>query len=216
MTCKKLILNGDILDAWKIKQNKWMWNKQHTDVVKAILKHAKNGTEVIYVTGNHDEFVRPYIEDSATFGRIEVMNKHEHIGLNGKRYLVVHGDMFDGIGTIAPWLALLGDKAYDLILRVNAHFNWVRRQFGFGYWSLSKYLKHKVKGAVDFIFKFEINLAEYARKNGYDGVICGHIHHAEIKDIEGIAYMNSGDWVESCTALVEHLDGSWEVIYRSE
>lgn len=215
ITFKKLVLNGDIIDAWRIKQNKWVWFPTHTKVVKSILKHAKNGAEVIYITGNHDEFIRPYIEVSMTLGFIEIMNKYEYIGIDGKRYLVIHGDLFDGIGTIAPWLATLGDKAYDVILRINAHFNWCRRCFGFGYWSLSKYLKHKVKGAVDFIFKFENNLAAYAKKNGYDGVICGHIHHAEIRDIDGITYMNSGDWVESCSALVEHTDGTWEIVYRT-
>lgn len=215
-TCKKLILNGDILDAWKIKQNKWIWYPSHTKVIKSVLKHAKHDTEVIYVTGNHDEFIRPFIEGVLQFGEIKIMNKSEYIGIDGKRYLIIHGDLFDGIGSVAPWLGHLGDKAYDIILRINAHFNWWRRKFGFGYWSLSKYLKHKVKGAVDFIFKFEINLAEYAKKNGYDGVICGHIHHAEIKEINGIIYMNSGDWVESRSALVEHLDGRWEIVYGKE
>jgi UDP-2,3-diacylglucosamine pyrophosphatase LpxH len=212
-TFKKLTLNGDILDAWRIKQNKWVWFPSHTKVVKSILKHAKHGTEVEYITGNHDEFIRPYIENSMNFGHIKVLNKSEHIGIDGKRYLVIHGDIFDGIGSIAPWLAMLGDTAYDITLRINAYFNWIRRQFGFGYWSLSKYLKSQVKGAVDFMFKFETNLAEYAKKNGYDGVICGHIHHAEIKIIDGIIYMNSGDWVESRSALIENHDGTWEIVY---
>lgn len=215
-TCNTLILNGDILDAWRIKQNKWVWYPSHTKVVRSVLKHSKNNTEVIYVTGNHDEFIRPFIDGSLQFGDIKIMNKLDYIGINGKRYLVIHGDIFDGIGSVAPWLALLGDKAYDVALRINAHYNWWRRKFGFGYWSLSKYLKYKVKGAVDFIFKFEVNLAEYAKKNGYDGVICGHIHHAEIRKIEDILYMNSGDWVESRTALVEHLDGRWEVVVCKE
>ena len=215
-TCKKLFLNGDILDAWRIRQNKWVWYPSHTKVVKSVLKHAKHGTEVTYVTGNHDEFIRPYIEGVLQFGDIKIVNKAEYFGIDGKRYLVIHGDIFDGIGTVAPWLAHLGDKSYDVILRINAHFNWWRRKLGFGYWSLSKYLKHQVKGAVDFIFKFEINLAEYAKKNGYDGVICGHIHHAEIKEIDGIVYMNSGDWVESRSALVEHTNGTWEIVYGKE
>jgi UDP-2,3-diacylglucosamine pyrophosphatase LpxH len=120
--------------------------------------------------------------------------------------------LFDGITRLAPWIAFLGDKAYDVILSLNSKFNWIRHRFGFGYFSLSKYLKHKVKKAVDFIFKFEENLAAYCKKRGYDGVICGHIHHAEIKEINGVAYMNDGDWVESCTALVEHHDGRWEII----
>jgi UDP-2,3-diacylglucosamine pyrophosphatase LpxH len=212
-TCETLILNGDIIDAWRIKQNKWTWYPSHTRAVKAILKHAKNGVEVIYVLGNHDEFLRPYVEHNTNFGLVEITNKYDFVGIDSKKYLCMHGDLFDGIGSVAPWLAHLGDKAYDVILRVNAYFNWGRRQFGFGYWSLSKFLKHQVKGAVDFIFKFENNLAEYARKNHYEGVICGHIHHAEIKDIEGIRYMNSGDWVESRSALIEHTNGTWEVMF---
>ena len=120
--------------------------------------------------------------------------------------------MFDGITRLAPWLSFLGDKAYDFILSLNNKFNWIRRRMGFGYFSLSKYLKHRVKKAVDFIFKFEENLAKYCKKRGFDGVICGHIHHAEIKEIDGVTYINDGDWVESCTALVEHHDGVWEIV----
>ena len=146
------------------------------------------------------------------FGRIEIHNQYEHVGVDGKRYLVTHGDLFDGITRLAPWLAFLGDKAYDVILSINSKYNWIRHRFGFGYFSLSKYLKHRVKKAVDFIFQFEKNLAEYCKKRGFDGVICGHIHHAEIKEIDGIIYMNDGDWVESLTALVEHVDGRWEIV----
>jgi UDP-2,3-diacylglucosamine pyrophosphatase LpxH len=147
-----------------------------------------------------------------SFGLIEIHNQTEHIGADGKHYLVVHGDLFDGITRLAPWIAFLGDKAYDVILSFNSRFNWVRYRMGFGYFSLSQYLKTKVKKAVDFIFHFEKNLAAYCKKRGYDGVICGHIHHAEIKYIDGVRYMNDGDWVESCTALVEHWDGRWEII----
>jgi UDP-2,3-diacylglucosamine pyrophosphatase LpxH len=147
-----------------------------------------------------------------SFGLVEIHNQIEHIGADGKHYLVTHGDLFDGITRLAPWLSFLGDKAYDIILGLNSRFNWVRHRLGFGYFSLSRYLKHRVKKAVDFIFQFEKNLAVYCKKRGFDGVICGHIHHAEIKDINGIIYMNDGDWVESCTALVEHHDGRWEII----
>jgi UDP-2,3-diacylglucosamine pyrophosphatase LpxH len=147
-----------------------------------------------------------------SFGLVEIHNQIEHIGADGKHYLVIHGDLFDGITRLAPWLAFLGDKAYDVILSLNSKFNWIRHRFGFGYFSISKYLKHRVKKAVDFMFKFEHNLAAYCKKRGFDGVICGHIHHAEIKDIDGIIYMNDGDWVESCTALVEHWDSHWEII----
>jgi UDP-2,3-diacylglucosamine pyrophosphatase LpxH len=147
-----------------------------------------------------------------SFGQIEIVNQTEHIGADGKHYLVTHGDLFDGITRLAPWIAFLGDRAYDLVLTVNNRFNWIRRRMGFGYWSLSRYLKHRVKKAVDFIFEFERNLATYCRKKGYDGVICGHIHHAEIKLIDNIWYSNTGDWVESCTALCETHDGDWIII----
>ena len=166
----------------------------------------------MYVAGNHDEFLRPFIQYDIGFGMIEVTNQAEHIGVDGRHYLVVHGDLFDGITRLAPWLAMLGDRAYDFILRLNTGINWIRHRFGFGYFSLSLFLKHRVKKAVDFIFHFEHNLAQYCKKRGFDGVICGHIHHAEIKEIDGVTYMNDGDWVESCTALVEHHNGRWEIV----
>ena len=211
-TCDTLYLVGDIIDAWKIQQNKWRWKQSHTNVVRRVLGHAKRGTRVVFIAGNHDEFLRPMIPYGFNFGLIEIHNQTEHIGADGKHYLVTHGDLFDGITRLAPWIAFLGDKAYDIILTLNNKFNWIRRRMGFGYFSLSKYLKYKVKKAVDFIFKFEENLANYCKKRGFDGVICGHIHHAEIKEINGVTYMNDGDWVESCTALVEHWDGRWEII----
>jgi UDP-2,3-diacylglucosamine pyrophosphatase LpxH len=203
---------GDIIDAWKIQQNKWRWKQSHTNVVRRILGHAKRGTRVVFIAGNHDEFLRPMIPYGFSFGLIEIQNQTEHIGVDGKRYLVTHGDLFDGITRLAPWLAFLGDKLYDLVLDWNSKFNWVRHKLGFGYWSLSQFLKHRVKKAADFMFQFEKNLAAYCKKRGFDGVICGHIHHAEIKDIDGVKYMNDGDWVESCTALVEHHDGRWEIV----
>ena len=211
-SCDTLYLVGDIIDAWKIQQNKWRWKQSHTNVVRRVLGHAKRGTRVVFIAGNHDEFLRPMIPYGFNFGLIEIHNQIEHIGADGKHYLVTHGDLFDGITRLAPWIAFLGDKAYDIVLTLNNKFNWIRRRMGFGYFSLSKYLKHKVKKAVDFIFKFEENLANYCKKRGFDGVICGHIHHAEIKEINGVAYMNDGDWVESCTALVEHHNGKWEII----
>lgn len=211
-TCHTLYLVGDIIDAWKIKQNKWRWKQSHTNVIRRILGHAKRDTRVVYVLGNHDEFLRPFLQYNLNFGMVELHNQIEHIGADGKHYLVTHGDLFDGITRLAPWLSILGDKAYDFILGLNSRFNWLRHRFGFGYWSLSLYLKGRVKKAVDFIFQFEKNLAQYCKKRGFDGVICGHIHHAEIKEIDGVIYMNDGDWVESMTALVEHHDGKWEII----
>jgi UDP-2,3-diacylglucosamine pyrophosphatase LpxH len=211
-SCDTLYLIGDIIDAWRIQQNKWRWKQSHTNVVRRVLGHAKRGTRVVYIAGNHDEFLRPMIPYGFSFGLIEIHNQIEHIGADGKHYLVVHGDLFDGITRLAPWLGFLGDKLYDFVLNLNSKFNWLRHKMGFGYWSLSKYLKHRVKKAVDFMFQFEKNLAGYCKKRGFDGVICGHIHHAEIKEIDGVTYMNDGDWVESCTALVEHWDGHWEIV----
>jgi UDP-2,3-diacylglucosamine pyrophosphatase LpxH len=211
-TCETLYLVGDIIDAWKIQQNRWRWKQSHTNVIRRVMGHAKRGTRVIYVAGNHDEFLRPLIPLGIGFGLIEVVNQAEHIGVDGKHYLVTHGDLFDGITRLAPWLAFLGDKLYDFVLNLNSQFNAVRRRLRLGYWSLSKYLKYKVKKASDFLFQFERNLAAYCKKRGYDGVICGHIHHAEIKLIDGVIYMNDGDWVESMTALVEHHSGAWEIV----
>jgi len=211
-TCETLYLVGDIIDAWKIQQNKLKWKESHTKVVRRILGFAKQGTDVIYVAGNHDEFLRPMIPYGVSFGRIKICNQITHVGLDGNKYLVIHGDLFDGITRLAPWIGFLGDKAYDFILDINSRFNWIRHRLGFGYWSLSKFLKHRVKKAVDFIFKFEYTISTYAKKRNFQGVICGHIHTAEIKTINDIAYMNTGDWVESCTALVEHYDGTWEIV----
>ena len=211
-TCETLYLVGDIIDVWKITQNKWRWKQSHSNAIRRILGHAKRGTRVVYVAGNHDEFLRPLIQYGFSFGRVEIVNQCEHIGRDGKHYLVTHGDLFDGITKLAPWLVFLGDKAYDFVLKLNSGFNSIRHRLGFGYWSLSRFLKHKVKTSANFIFQFERNLAAYCRKRGFDGVICGHIHHAEIRDIDGITYMNDGDWVESMTALVEHHSGKWEII----
>lgn len=211
-SCETLYLVGDILDGWRIQQNKWHWKQSHTNVIRRILGHAKRGTKVIYIAGNHDEFLRPLLPYKINFGNIKIVNQTEHIGVDGKRYLVIHGDMFDGITKLAPWLAFMGDKAYDFVLTLNSKFNWIRHKMGFGYWSLSGFLKNKVKKAVDFIFEFETNLVTYCKKRGFDGVIAGHVHHAEIKEIDGIVYMNDGDWVESMTALVEHHDGRWEIV----
>jgi UDP-2,3-diacylglucosamine pyrophosphatase LpxH len=211
-TCETLYLVGDIIDGWKVAQNKWRWKQSHTNVIRRVLGHAKRGTRVIYVAGNHDEFLRPLIPYGIGFGMVEVVNQAEHIGLDGRHYLVTHGDLFDGITRITPWLSFLGDRLYDFVLNLNSRFNWIRHRLGFGYWSLSKYLKYRVKKAVDFVFQFEKNLAAYCKKRGFDGVICGHIHHAEIRDIDGVVYMNDGDWVESMTALVEHHTGVWEII----
>lgn len=212
-SCDKLYLVGDMIDGWKIKQNRWYWDKHHTNVMRRILNHAKKGAEVIYVIGNHDEFLRPMLSYRLSFGKIKIVNQVVHVGIDNRRYLVVHGDLFDGISRVAPWVSFLGDRSYDFVLSLNSRLNWLRRKLGFGYWSLSAYLKHRVKKAVDFMFQFEKNMTQYCAKRGFDGVICGHIHHAEIKEVNGVLYLNDGDWVESMTALVEHHDSRWEILY---
>ena len=210
---EKLYLVGDIVDGWRLKR-KWYWPQSHNDVVQKILRKARKGTEIIYVPGNHDEGLRRYI--GTHFGGIEVRPTDIYEAVNGDKYLVLHGDSFDNVMLYARWLASIGDHAYDLVLRLNTVFNGLRRLMGLRYWSLSSYLKIKVKNAVQFISEFERVLANEAQKAGVQGVICGHIHHAEIKQYGDIIYMNDGDWVESCSALVEHFDGTWEIIFWAD
>ena len=213
--CEKLYLVGDIVDGWRLKK-KFFWPQEHSNVVRKILTKAKQGTKVIWIAGNHDEFLRSWIKYNLRFGRIKIVNRCDHYGVDGKKYLVIHGDLFDGITVMHKWVALLGDMAYDFLLRINTHFNNFRRFFGMPYWSLSKFLKSKAKKAVNFINNYEKTITSYAHKKGYDGVICGHIHCAAKKTIDNTLYYNSGDWVESCTALVEHNDGTWEIIEWKE
>lgn len=211
-TCEKLYLVGDIIDGWRIKK-KWYWPQSHTNVIRRILTAAKRDTDVTYIIGNHDEFLRAFLKFRMSFGAIKVANRAVHKGLNGKRYFVSHGDMFDGL--VRPdrkWIMFVGDNLYNILLRINTDLNSIRRLLGLPYWSLSKALKTRTKRAMNFIHSFEEHVASYCRKRGFDGVICGHIHVAEIRDINGITYMNDGDWVESCTALVEHHNGVWELI----
>ncbi len=207
--CDTLYLVGDIVDGWRLKRG-WYWPQAHNDVVQKVLRKARKGTDVIYVPGNHDEALRDYLDHH--FGGIFVTGEAVHVAADGKRFLVIHGDAFDGVVRYARWLAFLGDHAYSCALWTNEWFNRARRVFGLPYWSLSAWLKNKVKNAVKYISDFEEAVAAEARRRGFDGVICGHIHKAEIRDIEGIVYMNDGDWVESCTALVEDRDGSFRVI----
>ena len=210
---EKLYLVGDIVDGWRLKR-KWYWPQSHNDVVQKILRKARKGTEIIYVPGNHDEGLRRYI--GTHFGGIEVRPTDIYEAVNSDKYLVLHGDSFDNVMLYARWLAYVGDHAYDLVLRLNTVFNGLRRLMGLRYWSLSSYLKIKVKNAVQFISEFERVLANEAQKAGVQGVICGHIHHAEMKQYGDIIYMNDGDWVESCSTLVEHFDGTWEIIFWAD
>ncbi len=212
-SCDRLYLVGDIVDGWRLKRS-WYWPQAHNDVVQKLLRKARKGTRVIYVPGNHDEAFRDYC--GVHFGGVEVLEDDIYETPEGRRFLITHGDAFDGIVKYHRWLALLGDWAYTAALALNTWVNRVRRRLGFGYWSLSAYLKLKVKNAVQFINDFEQAVAEEARRRGADGVICGHIHHAEMRDIQGVTYMNDGDWVESCTALVEHFDGRFEILRWAE
>jgi UDP-2,3-diacylglucosamine pyrophosphatase LpxH len=204
-----LYLVGDIIDAWRLRKS-WYWPERHNEVVRVILRKARNGTRVTYVPGNHDEFFRDYVR--LNLGGVRVLKDTVHRMADGRRFLVIHGDAYDGVVTYAKWLAFLGDRAYRAALRLNTAFNYARRRLGYPYWSLSAYLKHKVKNAVSFISNFEAALVEEARERRLDGVICGHIHHAELREIDGITYANDGDWVESCTALVERDDGTLELL----
>lgn len=208
-----LYLVGDIIDGWQLKR-RWYWDQAHNNVVQTVLKKAKKGTEVIFVPGNHDEVVRQFID--LDFGGIRIRDEHVHVTAQGKRMLVLHGDRFDGVIACAKWLAYVGDSLYTMILKFNQVYNSWRARAGLPYWSLSQYLKLKVKNAVSYISSFENALAAEARKKGLDGVICGHIHKAEIRDIDGITYCNDGDWVESLSALVEDLDGSLRLVTWQE
>ena len=204
-----IYLVGDIVDGWALKSS-WYWPQTHNDVVQKMLRRARKGTRMIYVPGNHDEFLRHYY--GMHFGGIEVVEDAVHVAADGRRYLVVHGDLFDVVIIHARWLALLGDKAYDFAIWLNRHFNQLRLAVGLPYWSLSQWVKLKVKNAVAFIGEFETTLAGEARRRGLDGVICGHIHHAANRSEPGFRYVNCGDWVESCTAIAEHFDGRLEII----
>lgn len=210
-TCERLYLVGDIVDGWRLGR-KWYFPQSHVNVIRRVLTAAKRGTEVYYIAGNHDEAMRDFFP-MENLGRIRFSNREDFVGVDGKRYLVVHGDMFDALMWDKKWLMHLGDAVYDLLIWLNIRFNIVRGWFGMKYWSLSKFLKANTKSALNYIHKYEEHVADYCKKKDYDGIICGHIHTAEIKEINGITYMNDGDWCESCTALVEHHDGTWEIIH---
>lgn len=205
-----LYLVGDIVDGWQLKK-RWFWPQTHNDVIQKILRRARHGAQVFFIPGNHDEAARPFC--GLHFGGVFVTNEVVHETLAGKRLLILHGDQFDAVMGNARWLAHLGDAAYGFALGLNTVFNAARRMFGFPYWSLSAYLKHKVKNAVEHISTFENFIAESARKHQVDGVVCGHIHTAQMRSVGDVLYCNDGDWVESCTALVEDLQGQLSLIY---
>ncbi len=207
--CDTLYLVGDIIDGWQLRRS-WYWPQAHNDVVQKLLRKARKGTRVIFIPGNHDEFARKFLGHS--FGGVEVAEEWIHTTADGRRLWVTHGDLYDGVIQCARWLALLGDTLYEFTLKLNRHLNSWRARMGLPYWSLSKYLKLKVKRAVSYVGDFESALAREARKRGVDGLVCGHIHHAEMRTVEGILYCNDGDWVESLTALVEHEDGQLAIL----
>ena len=207
---ESLYLVGDIVDGWQLRR-RWYWPQSHNDVVQKLLRRARKGCRVVLVPGNHDEFARGFIGNS--FGGIEVQDDAVHVTADGRRLWITHGDYFDGVIQCARWLAYVGDHAYEATLKLNRYLNSLRARLGLPYWSLSAYLKLKVKKAVNYVSDFERAVAAEARRLGHDGVVCGHIHHAEIRTIDGMLYCNDGDWVESRSALVEHHDGRLELVF---
>jgi UDP-2,3-diacylglucosamine pyrophosphatase LpxH len=214
-TCEAdtIYLVGDIIDFWRVRRGPY-WPQSHNDVLQKLMRRVRKGTRLVYIPGNHDEALRDYC--GTAFGGIEIVRDAIHSTATGRTYLVTHGDDFDIVVRTARWLALLGDRGYELALWLNTPLNWVRRHCGFGYWSLSAYLKYRVKKAVAFIGAFEEAVANEARRRGVEGVICGHIHHAADHTLHGVHYLNCGDWVESCTALVETMDGELRILKWSQ
>ncbi|GAD48962.1 hypothetical protein NT2_04_03750 [Caenibius tardaugens NBRC 16725] len=208
-----LYLVGDIIDGWRLKK-KFYWPQSHNDIVWRILKRARRGTRIVYIPGNHDEMFRQFT--GLKFGGVEIRRAAFHTTADGRRLMVLHGDEFDAVMLAHRWLAVIGDALYHVLMGLNRRVNAVRRRFGMPYWSLSKVAKHKVKNAVEFISQYEEVVARAAAERGVDGVVCGHIHTAEIRNLDGVAYFNDGDWVEGCTALVEHADGHMEVLHWPE
>jgi UDP-2,3-diacylglucosamine pyrophosphatase LpxH/glycosyltransferase involved in cell wall biosynthesis len=212
--CEKLVLNGDIIDGWALKRGT-KWRKRHSRFIRTVLKKMeKDDTEVVYLRGNHDDILERFLP--LGFGKLQFVKEHIHKGADGKRYLVVHGDGFDAVSTNHKWVAVLGAIGYDALLRANRVYNRYRAWRGKEYYSVSKAIKARVKSAVNFVGEYEIQLQDFARKRNCDGIICGHIHTPEDKQVGEIRYLNSGDWVESMTAIVEHHDGRMELVYYSE
>jgi UDP-2,3-diacylglucosamine pyrophosphatase LpxH len=211
MSCDKLFLVGDIIDGWRLRKS-WYWDAQCDEVLRLILRHARDGADVTYIPGNHDEMFRAWLPLGLEIAGVKLRKEAVHVTADNRRLLVMHGDEFDSVVRYAKFLAYLGDGAYTAALGLNTWFNAVRRRLGYPYWSLSAWLKRQVKEAVKAIDRFEVALAGEARRRGFDGVVCGHIHHAEMREVNGVLYINDGDWVESCTALVEHHDGRLELV----
>lgn len=208
---ENLFLIGDIVDFWAMSRS-IHWTSTQNTVVQKVLRRARKGTQVVFIPGNHDEALREYI--GTTFGDIRLESDWIHETADGRRFLLLHGDEYDQVTRHHRWVAVLGDVAYNALVRINGGLSRIRRRLGIsGYWSLAGYAKRKVKTAVSFIFDFEDSVMHGARERGVDGVICGHIHWASMREVDGLTYVNCGDWVDSCTAIVEHLDGRLELIH---
>ena len=205
-----LYLVGDIVDGWQLKR-RWHWPQAHNDVIQKLLRRARKGTRVVYIPGNHDEFARQFVNHQ--FGGVELLEEAEHTLADGRRLWLTHGDYFDAVVQYAKWLAHVGDNLYELTLRLNRYVARLRAHLGLPYWSLSAYLKHKVKSALNYVTAFEDALAQEAKRRGFHGVVCGHIHRAQIREIDGVLYCNDGDWVESRSAMIENFDGSLELLF---
>ncbi|MXO70555.1 UDP-2,3-diacylglucosamine diphosphatase [Alteraurantiacibacter buctensis] len=205
-----MYLVGDIIDGWRLKK-KFYWPSAHNDIVWRIMKRARRGTRVVYIPGNHDEMFRQFT--GLSFGGVEIRRAAFHDTADGRRLMVLHGDEFDTVMLAHRWLAFVGDAAYHALMALNLWVNAVRRRLDLPYWSLSKMAKHKVKNAVEFISQYEEVVARAAAERGIDGVVCGHIHTAEHRMFGDVEYWNDGDWVEGCTALVEHFDGRMEILH---
>lgn len=208
--CRYLYIVGDFIDGWQLSAS-WYWSDQYNVLIQKLLRKNRRQTRVTLITGNHDEFLEKFA--GIRFGSLNLVERAMHTGADGKRYLVIHGHQADGISRLHGLLERVGARLYNLLLSLNVHFNKVRRRLGFGYWSFSAYLKSRAKSAVNAASNYEDTLVQLARNEKVDGVICGHIHRPEIKTIDGMMYLNCGDWVESCTALVEEFDGQIRLLF---
>lgn len=212
--CENLFLVGDIIDGWKLSRG-WNWPQEHSDVVRRILTKAKRGTHITYIIGNHDEFLRSWLSLNLNLGNITITNEIVYNDVKDRDWLITHGDLFDQVTRHWRFVSVLGDRAYNMLLSLNGWLHFIRGKLGLGYWSLSKYIKHRTKEALNFIYKFEEHLSNHAKKHNMHGVICGHIHTPTIKIINDIVYINDGDWVETCSAVVETIDGEFQLLLLS-
>jgi len=206
---ESIYLVGDIVDGWALNSN-FYWPQEHNDVIQKLLRRARKGTKVVYIPGNHDEFLRSFGDHE--FGNIILTDTYTHTAVDGRKFIVMHGDQFDVVINKMKWLAHFGSWAYDVLIYINIAVVKIRNLFNLPHWSLSAWAKYKVKKAVNFIGDYEENLASYAMSKGAQGIICGHIHHPNLRDVDGITYVNCGDWVETCSAIVEHMDGTMEIV----